>query len=282
MDEERQMILRMLKEGKISVEEADALLRALEEEDGESAPSEPVEDARPGTHSFAEFGAELGNAIREIVDTIPKEVLREVRKEAKEWTKPKFFSVLHSLHDLVEGSAEEKAEIPMTAGDRLEVRNAWGDIQFMASPDDRLHATLRKRVWAGSGEHAEQFARGLHVTPERSGRTVTISVPRAEGRRLRVDMELMVPAGVETATSIAKGDIRAEGLRGSTEFRVARGDLALSDHQGDVRTDLASGDISAERIEGDVELNVRSGNVTVTGAHALRGRVTNGDLKARD
>lgn len=275
MDEERQMILRMLKEGKISVEEADALLRALEDEDTETARSTPVEETRQGSsQSFAEFGEELGSAIREIVDTIPKEVLKQVR--------PSFFSVLHSLRDLVEGGDEDAVEIPMAPGDRLEIRNAWGDIRFTASTDDRLRLTLRKRVWAASGEDAVQFARGLPIAPERSGRTVTISVPRVEGRRLRVDMEVMVPSGVEVSAAIAKGDIRAEGLRGSTELRVARGDLAVSDHQGDVRMDLASGDISIQRIDGDVELNVRSGDVSVTGAHALRGRVTNGDLEGRD
>lgn len=213
MDEERQMILRMLKEGKISVEEADALLRALEE-DVETARSEPVEETRPGgTTSFAEFGAELGSAIREIVNTIPKEVLKEVR--------PHFFSVLHSLRDLSEGVAEETAEISMAPGDRLEIRNAWGDIRFAGSTDGRLHLMLRTRVWSASAEDAVQFARSLRIAPERSGRTVTISVPRVEGRRLRVDMQLMVPAGVEVTTSIAKGDIRAEGLSGSTELRVA-------------------------------------------------------------
>ncbi|HET6780887.1 MAG TPA: hypothetical protein VFH67_02200 [bacterium] len=77
MDEERQMILRMLKEGKISVEEANALLRALEKEDGETAPSEPDDETRAGgSHSFAEFGAELASVIRDIVDTIPKDVLK--------------------------------------------------------------------------------------------------------------------------------------------------------------------------------------------------------------
>lgn len=71
MNEERQMILRMLKEGKISVEEADALLRTLEDEEAVSARSEPVEETRPGgAHSFAEFGADLGSAIREIVGDI--------------------------------------------------------------------------------------------------------------------------------------------------------------------------------------------------------------------
>lgn len=106
MNEERQMILRMLKEGKISVEEADALLRTLEDEEAVSARSEPVEETRPGgAPSFAEFGADLGSAIREIVDTIPKEVLKLVR--------PNFSSVLHSLRDLVEGGAEDIAQMPL-------------------------------------------------------------------------------------------------------------------------------------------------------------------------
>jgi hypothetical protein len=243
---------------------------------GKTPRSEPVEETRPGgVHSFAEFGAELGSAIREIVETIPIEVLKKVRN-------PNFFSVLHSLHDLIEGVAEETAETPMSPGDRLEIRNGWGDVRLAASTDDRLHLTLRKRVWAASAEGGAQLARSLHITPERHGRTVTISVPRVEARRLRVDMQLMVPAGVEVATSIAKGDIRAEGLRGSTELRVARGDLVVSDHQGDVRMDVASGDISMERVEGDVELSLRSGGVTVTGARALRGRITSGNLIARD
>jgi hypothetical protein len=112
------------------------------------------------------------------------------------------------------------------------------------------------------------------MIPERSGRTVTISVPRAEGRRLRVDMVLMVPASVEVVTSIAKGDIRADGLQGSAEFRVARASIDAAVRTGRISSILSLAQVTSDRrsLRGilnepgaKVAMRTVSGDIDITG-----------------
>ncbi|MGH2349721.1 MAG: SHOCT-like domain-containing protein, partial [bacterium] len=78
MNEDREMVLRMLKEGKISVEEADALLQALAEEAEAPQPSGEPEEARQRTGP--ELRVELGDLIRELTESIPKEVIHELKE----------------------------------------------------------------------------------------------------------------------------------------------------------------------------------------------------------
>ena len=109
MDEEREMVLRMLKEGKISVEEADALLQDL-------AASETGADLRQ----------ELHGVFKELMESIPKDLRRELHRTREAFT-PSFVDVVRGLRGLAEGRAETTAEEPMRAGETLDLRQAWGD-----------------------------------------------------------------------------------------------------------------------------------------------------------
>ena len=105
MDEEREMVLRTLKEGKISVEEADALLQELVDQPaGEGS-------ASTGGRVASEIGADLR---------------RELHRTREAFT-PSFVDVVRGLRGLAEGRAETTTEEPMRAGETLILRQTWGD-----------------------------------------------------------------------------------------------------------------------------------------------------------
>src|SRR5512134_2467891 len=196
MDDEREMVLRMLKEGKITVEEADALLQELAEQPADvedPSPAPPAGSPPPDTRD------ELRSVFQDLMEAIPKDIVREL-KEAGEALRPGFFQVVRGLRGLTEGRAETTAEEAMRSGDQLMLHNAWGDVALTASADDRLRMRAVKRVWMGEVDAAaaQREAEALPVEVRRRGDAIEISVPRPirPHRRSRVDFELAVPRGV--------------------------------------------------------------------------------------
>jgi hypothetical protein len=285
MNEEREMVLRMLKEGKISVEEADALLQALTEETAAqpAAAEQPQPGQAPtdfGGPEIPDLGTELRKIFHELRQSIPGEVLRELQR-AKPWTSS-FKYVIRGLSGLEEGHADVSGSERMEPGDVLEVRNAWGDVRLSGSAGPELRMRARIRVWAPTREEAQRLAETLRVGPHREGSRVVVGAPMVMEARRRIDLELDVPAGVDVALDVAKGDIRAEGLRGGASIQVARGDVQVAGQHGRLDLSVASGDIAFRDVEGDVQLDVKSGDVSGTNARGkVNGRILNGDVSVK-
>ncbi|HEV8354196.1 MAG TPA: DUF4097 family beta strand repeat-containing protein [bacterium] len=291
MNEEREMVLRMLKEGKISVEEADALLQALAEETGAPAEEPRESPARTGV----DVRVELGDLIKEITESVPREVIHELRelrhlkdlkqlgriKDVKEF-KHGWRGILNAIQGLAEGQAEDVADLAMAPTDTLEIANAWGDLRLRRSADGRLRVKARKRVWSATREEAQRLAEGLRVGPRREGSRVLVGASMVMEARRRIDLEIDVPAGVAVAVEVAKGDVRAEGLDGSVQMQVARGDVHVADQGEGLTLSIASGDVSVKRAGGDVTLDIKSGDVTAVDVRGkLAGRILNGDVECQ-
>jgi hypothetical protein len=279
MNEEREMVLRMLKEGKISVEEADALMQELADQQAED---QRVEEEPRGTPGPGDLREDLRTVFKDLMESIPGDVLHEIRR-TKAAFRPTFGEVMRGLRGLVEGRSETTAEEHMSAGDTLELRNAWGDVHLTTVPEGTMRLRAVKRVWSSTTEEAQQEAEALPVEVRRTGSTVTVTVPRHEvGRRVRVDFEIAVPAGVAARIDVAKGDLRLAGVAGA-EVRVARGDVQGSDLQGSVRADVISGDVEFRKVQGDLRLDLKSGDVAASEiGGSVEGRIINGDVALSD
>lgn len=292
MDDERQMILRMLKEGKISLEEADALLQALAEagtgagepagEPSRQAPPEPEEPAgaRRPQSEWIGLKDELQGIITDILKTVPREVIHGIRMGTEPLRRGAFVELVQGLHGLPEEEREISAGEAMAAGEALAIRNRWGDVRLHAAPDGRMHMTARVRVWASTADAAEQTAETLRIAPRRSGPTVFLDVPRSEGVRVRADLEIAVPQGVAVTLNEARGDLRSAGLGGPLRVEIAAGDVLVTEHDGPVDIDVKSGDLTFRRIAGDAQVDVKSGDVVAADVRGrLGGRVLHGDVE---
>ncbi len=283
MNEEREMVLRMLKEGKVSVEEADALLQALSEETAAERPTHPEEETpqmgHPGT-DIPDIAGELRGIFQELRESIPGEVLRGLR-QSKPW-RAGFRHVIRGLRGLEEGWAESTATARMAPGEVVAVQNAWGDVRLVGSAGPDLRVVARKRVWSVTAEEARRLAETLDIGPHREGARILVGAPMAAETRRRVDLEIEVPAGVAVSLDIAKGDVRSEGLRGGLEARIARGDVHILSQDGPLDLAVASGDIVFRRIEGDVRLDVKSGDIAGSEVRGqVSGRILNGDVSLK-
>lgn len=292
MDDERQMILRMLKEGKISLEEADALLQALADagagaEQPSGAPSRqvPPEPEEPGRarRPRSEWGGlkdEIQGIIADILKTVPREVIHGIRIGTEPLRRGAFVELVQGLHGLPEEDREISAEEAMGAGDTLAISNRWGDVRLQAAQDGRMRMRARVRVWASTAEAAERTAGTIGITPRRSESTVFLEVPRPEGARLRADLEIVVPRGVAVTVDESKGDLRATGLGGSLRAEIASGDVNVTEHDGAIAVGVKSGDLTLRRVTGDAQVDIKSGDILAADVRGrISGRVLSGDVE---
>jgi hypothetical protein len=285
MSQESEIVLRMLKEGKISVEEADALLKALDDEGADTNPPTTSGSQTPLPPRPPE-GVGARGEWRELVDeltaSIPREILRETRRFRSAWG-PGLSHMVEGLWGLVEGEAETTIDESMASGEELMVRNARGDVRLSASEDAQVHVKARKRVWAPTAAEASRLAEELSIGLRRTGMTMRLDVPRVLERPVRVDLEIMVPSQVSVKLELAKGDVETLRLQGTLTAQISKGDVQVREHLGAVEVAVAKGNVRMSDVAEDAEIDVKHGEVTVA---KVRGRVkvetAHGDIDVND
>jgi len=246
MDEEREMVLRMLKEGKVTVEEADALLQELVEQRWEDEGGSTTAPPPPSSPGVPDVREELRTVFQDLMDSIPKDVIREL-KQAREAFRPGFFQVVRGLRGLAEGRAETTAEEVMRAGDQVVLSNV---VELDVVSGDIQLGTIRGdvRLDVRSGDIAAR-----EVSGAMRGRIIHGDVSIQEVGDLSLDM--------------IHGDVAAARVTGNVDVETKSGDIALANaHAREVRMRTLSGDVevSLEELgDGPVTVETISGDIEV-------------------
>lgn len=310
MSEERQMVLKMLKEGKITIEEAEALLEALAEEGMGAAESkaaespQPVESgkARGGPERQTSLGAEIGDKVRKALEGVRpgpsvgesvRESMREVGRTLREELRGigadvdgSLGSMVRDLFGLAAASDEVTLSHATTGPGRLVIRSRRGDVRVTRSPDQMVRVTARRHVWWHSEAAAAAWLPHVQVTLTPQGADVLLDVEAASGTarhlRYRVDLTVQVPEGLAAEVDLKSGDVHIDDLTADLSARIKSGDLSVGAHGGKIRAEVKSGDVSLQEAD-DLDLHVLSGDVEVKLVRgAAQIRVTSGDVSLEE
>ncbi|MFW5688881.1 MAG: DUF4097 family beta strand repeat-containing protein [Spirochaetota bacterium] len=296
MNDERAMILKMLQEGKISVDEANALLDVLNEpQPGEpggfaKAEADPTRGAgTAGVHGDFDF-AGLKDTLRATMGSV-RETMRGVSDSLRDAFEG--FGGFDFVHEFgrAMGRAhadEERRLFAETGPDgTLRITNSWGDVRVTGTDSAAVAGTARVTCWAADEERAREKLAGVSVTLDRrDGEWVVESEP-ADRHSTRIDFELQVPRALAVVVTTASGDLWLEDLSGSQTVNTMSGDInvaSLGSDCGAVQlVSSKSGDIIGAALTGDVTLNTLSGDVSVNGfSGVLRVSTQSGDIGVRD
>jgi DUF4097 and DUF4098 domain-containing protein YvlB len=306
MSEERQMVLKMVKDGKITIEEAEALLEALAEEGMPAADSkaaeapQPVESgkARGGPERLAPMGAEIGEKVRRALESARpgasmgesvRESMREVGRTLREELRGigadvdgSLGSMVRDLFGLAAASDEVTLSQAVTVPGRLMIRSRRGDVRVSRSTDQMVHVTARRQVWSHNEAAAAAWLPHVQVTLTPQGADLLLDVEPASGAarhlRYRVDLTVQVPEGMGAEVDLKSGDVRIDDLTADLTARIKSGDLSVGAHRGKVRAEIKSGDVTLQEAE-DLDLHVLSGDIQVKQVRgAAQARVTSGDV----
>ncbi|MDI6771506.1 MAG: DUF4097 family beta strand repeat-containing protein [bacterium] len=317
MDEERQRVLRMLKAGRITVEEAEALLEALGEEQVGPAASTGTPDAgtpaaRPADarrddlqglidEIMASIDVEgIVSTVRASVDTVRESLRRskvdvhrirgDVRRAAREARRRgirfRITEAIEGLWGMVGAAGAWSHDAVLEAGQRVTVHNLWGDTRLSASTDGHVHARASIRAWGRDDAEAAATRDRVRITAGSEGQGFAIRAePRGTGtpRRVRVDFDLAVPPGISVAVTQTKGDLQASEIEGHLTAHLMSGDIAVAGARGILELRTLRGDIVIEAAGGQISAHSKSGDLVLrrpTAAVALDLSTVSGDVEA--
>ncbi len=301
MDEDRFLILKMLEEGKITAEEAAALLGALE--DGSSGSAEAgaggSEEAGPraeakGRRLWGRPSDDISRAMEdmrrhlekvrlsaiEMGDEISRRFHEAMESEAAvEWRhggpRPfrRFVRNLGDVFSVPFGKEvhEEtfEREVAAAPNGATEVRGLSGDILVEGWDQNLVRVEAKKRVWAGTRDEAQARSADYRIYVDSQGDRVSIGAELVGGApgwlpaRCTVDYKVRVPASHEVKVVLTNGLATVAGITGSVDVRSTNGDVESRHVSGRVRLATTNGDVLLDGAK-PARLHCRSVNGDMT------------------
>lgn len=297
-DEERLAILRMLSEGKVTVEEADRLLRALGDE--------PAEDRGRGRGGelTEEIGAEVRRAVRsvqasEIGRTVNAEVKRAVgtvqRLDFGRLAAEIVAQVKGAVTEAVEGAsgervtAEERFDLDAAGVRLIQVEATNGNVRLQGGEGESVAVVAVKRVKARTQAEAEAFAAEVLVTVTQDGERIRVGHQHPqppEGVQVQVNYSVECPARLGAEVSTANGNLRAAGMAGGVVASTNNGNAHLDQCSGRFELKTRNGNlaVAGAELREEGRLATTNGNVSVevlAGTGILTATTTNGNVALR-
>ena len=261
MTEERRKVLDMLSEGKVTVEEAERLLEALQ-------------DTHRETHKGRGIGA-LQDTLEGLGEEIEKGLekgLAGLEESLSEWSESE---------DSDEDGKTSMRDDTFAVGTkpRLVVRGFNGRIRVRAGEPGsiRVRAKLKKpreikysavqegdlvTVEAKPDQQSEGFLHGF--SRQHSGANIEVTVP--------------VTTSVDLATS--NGPVELQGTESSGAIQTKNGPIKVQQFKGDLNATTKNAPITVKTLSGSAELYTSNSRVSIEDAHGrFDARTTNGSIK---
>jgi len=254
MAQDRKTILQMLSEGKITVEEAEAQLAELDEK-----------------REFGRMAAELAASMRDSFKATAEDLSRafslgwsEIKQGFDEFGGHLGFATPDTAD--LRDAGEEQLEFAVAAGHALDVRNAYGNVSVSEVEGPTLRITAHRWAVGASDDEARETARQVEVRAAQEDNTVEVKV-RSEDRhlmrRVRVHLEIAVPAGVSVGVKGVAGKIACRGLSGDVAAKTVSGEIALQALRGKASAHAVSGMVTAEGLGAGIQASTVIGQIQV-------------------
>ena len=270
MTEERRKVLDMLSEGKVTVEEAERLLEALQDTHRETRKGRGIDAPIPGIETLQDTLEGLGDEIGKGLE----EGLAGLEESLSGWSESE------------EDPRDEDGKTSMrddafAVGDnpRLVVRGFNGRIRVRAGEPGsiRVRARLKK-------------PRGIKYSAVQEGDLVTVEAKpdrQSEGflhgfsrQSAGANIEVTVPVTTSVELSNSNGPVELRGTEGSGEVQTKNAPIRVEQFKGDLNATTKNGSIAIKTLSGSAELSTMNSRVSVEDGHGrFEVRTINGPIK---
>ena len=263
MTEERRRILDMLSEGKVTVEEAERLLEALQ-------------GARRETRKKSRINAPLSpipgvEALQDTLGGLGEEIGRGLEESLSEWSESE------------EGPRDEDGKTSMrddtfAVGDspRLVVRGFNGRVRVRAGEPGsiRVRARLKK-------------PRGIKYNAAQEGDLVTVEAKPnrpsegfRHGQHAGANIEVTVPGATSVDLATSNGPVELRGTEGGGEVQTKNGPIRVENFKGDLNATTKNAPIAVKTLSGSAVLSTLNSRVSIEdGRGQFEVRTINGPIK---
>jgi hypothetical protein len=303
MSEARKRILSMLAEGKITVEQSEELLSALDRDEkaGRAAGEPPEADSTGGPGSgpeptrkspfgvnFGEFAHTIQNTVREAMKKVepPSRELKARLKEFGGWMQDVVGTMATEFSQYrgepVDG-VQVDFQVPAPEGfDRCRVcliENLFGSVTVKEGPEFGLKVQGRLSRAALEGQPPNLWFISNAVKVE--GDLLRLGIDRTAPAKSVLDLEITLPAGFAIRGKAVSADFRLSGAFKVEDIQTVSGSI----HGKDVDLDNAvlesvSGTVRLEGGKGVARVSTTSGDFLLKQAHitGLKVQSVSGDL----
>jgi len=283
--EERQMVLRMLHEKRITPGEAEELLAALDRagvqsDADEEAPGQP--DSRQPELDFGELGRDIRAAVKGLSEGLRKfSGWLPWEGDFAEWFGASMGGAKLSIE-------RDIPVPPESEGARVRLRAASGDVTVEGVDSGRVTGRARITVWAPDEASARKAAEGIQLSATMNAGVLEIEAKAPEAKegadraarealRFSVAASIRVPRATDLTVTTVSGDVDASGIEGALAVNSASGDVCLrSCRASPLKVSSTSGDVELDLLEGPetrAEISSSSGDVTLRVSADARVRV---------
>ena len=283
MRQDRLEVLKMLAEGKISAEEAEMLLRAL---DAADAPEEETDtdDEKPKqekdfvqemTEMFQEVGREIEVEVGNAIKSVQRSDIGKIVDEVVDHVKSSVSEAVDSVSDIVDSTdeaAEDKRSVKQqldvfrgTGITKIDAQAANGRITLEGSDRDEVSVRAWKKVRGRRGVAAE-FAEQVEIRAEQIGdelRIFTEHPPPPSGVNLTVRYAIETPREVDVNLRTVNSKIEIGGISGAIDATTANGTIDLEGDAGPIRARATNGSVKAKigLLIDDAEFSTTNGTI---------------------
>ena len=284
MRQDRLEVLKMLAEGKISAEEAEMLLRALDEAD---APEEETdtEDEKPKqekdfvqemTEMFQDVGREIEVEVSNAIKSVKLPDVKKVVDEVVDQVKSSVSETVDSVSDIADIADEDdekrrgKQQLDIFEGTgitKIDAQTANGRITLEGSDRDEVAVRAWKEV-RGRRAVAAEFAEQVEVCAEQIGnelRIFTEHPPSPQGVSLAVHYAIETPREVDVNLRTVNSQIEISGISGAIDATTVNGIIELEGDTGPIHARTTNTSIKAEigLLTDDAEFSTTNGTIGV-------------------
>ena len=281
MSDDRKLILKMLQENRITIEEAERLLKATEDKaPGSSrAPEDTLFDrTAPKVEHFV-------NSLSSMFDTVSQQLGPTLEKRFEGWFQQKHKSTKTTPADEAgfETLRRDEQVIPLEPGiEKIKVHYTLGDVNVISHSGEHIHAALEKRVYSTQVEDKLKYE-DLHLESHQEGNTLFLKLAGAEGltasQHAEVHLQLQVPASLDLVLDTEKHNISLSQwshTQGQVHLRSGSGNLSLQNVAlKAIDLETQTGNVSAEQASESLKVVTQSGNIHLAGS-IYKGQIKSG------
>ena len=258
MTEERRRVLDMLAEGKVTVEEAERLLEALQGTQRETRKGRGIEALQD---TLEGLGEEIEKGLEEGLEGLEESLSgwSERENDGKTSMRDDTFAVGDNPRLVVRGF---NGRIRVHAGEpgsirvRAKLKKPHG-LKYSAVQEGDLVT-----VEAKPDQQSEGFLHGF--SRQHSGANIEVTVP--------------VATSVDLATS--NGPVELQGTEGGGAVQTKNGPIRVENFRGDLNATTKNAPITVKTLSGSAELATVNSRVSIEDAHGrFDARTTNGSIK---
>lgn len=281
MEEERVRILKMLQEGKITRDEAELLLEAVEEQiqAQQQEGDHPEEQSKTGwnfdiNQIGSQIGRDFGKMLKDGINTLST----EISKGLDQFTT--------TIVDSTKHTRSVETVTPVLAVKNIGIENDSGTIKVIPSETENLVVKADIHVWNIAEKIALDFADTIKINTNKKDENLYIKAsfpPEKILHKYRIDFVVAIPNEINLSVENKSGAVFVEGIKDQLVINTQSGAIEVKDSCCHTEVHSKTGNITLENIEDILTAETRSGKIIIKSCLLKQYRLnsSSGRIKAK-